>query len=183
MTVAFLEDGRRLEEILVEDGEEAVHLQRGEAALVEGGRKILMLHREKDVGLAVVAKGEALPRVVDLLVEDGEVEGGIQREERVPMEVGVVEVLPHQRALREVVEVVVVEEGEGLQRKVVEALVEGGEVEPRLHKLEEGTVYMVAVGVVVVLIEKMPLPVGVRANGEVGEGLLPKNPSDMPREF
>ena len=165
---------QRVEEILVEDGEEAVHLQRGEAALVEGGRKILMLHREKDVGLAVVAKGEALPRVVDLLVEDGEVEGGIQREERVPMEVGVVEVLPHQRALREVVEVVVVEEGEGLQRKVVEALVEGGEVEPRLHKLEEGAVDMVAVVVVVALMEEMPLPMGVRVGGKAGEGLLPK---------
>ena len=112
--------------------------------------------------------------MVDLLVEDGEVEGGLQRKERVPMEVGVVEVLPHQRALEEVVEVVVVEEGEGLQRKVVEALVEGGEVEPRLHKLEEGAVDMVAVGVVVALMEERHLPMGVRVDGEVGEGLLPK---------
>ena len=166
---------QRLEKILVEGGEEAVHLQRGEAALVEVGRMILVLHREEeDVGLAVVAKGEGLPRVMDLLVEDGELEGELQREERVPMEVGVVEVLPHQRALEEIVEVVVVEEEEGLQRKVVEALVEDGEVEPRLHKLEEGAVDMVAVWVVVVLIEKMPLPVGVRADGEVEEVLLPK---------
>ena len=166
---------QRLEKILVEGGEEAVHLQRGEAALVEVGRMILVLHREEeDVGLAVVAKGEGLPRVMDLLVEDGELEGELQREERVLMEVGVVEVLPHQRALEEVVEVVVVEEEEGLQRKVVEALVEDGEVEPRLHKLEEGAVDMVAVWVVVVLIEKMPLPVGVRADGEVEEVLLPK---------
>ena len=112
--------------------------------------------------------------MVDLLVEDGEVEGGLQRKERVPMEVGVVEVLPHQRALEEVVEVVVVEEGEGLQRKVVEALVEGGEVEPRLHKLEEGAVDMVAVVVVVALMEEMPLPMGVRVGGKAGEGLLPK---------
>ena len=121
---------------------------------------ILVLHREEeeDVGLAVVAKGEGLPRMVDLLVEDGRVE-------RVPVEVGVVEVLPHQRTLEEVVEVVVVEEEEGLQRKVVEALVEGGEVEPRLHKLEEGAVDLVAVGVVVVLMEEMPLPMGVRADG------------------
>ena len=130
---------------------------------------ILVLHREEeeDVGLAVVAKGEGLPRMVDLLVEDGEVE-------RVPVEVGVVEVLPHQRTLEEVVEVVVVEEEEGLQRKVVEALVEGGEVEPRLHKLEEGAVDLVAVGVVVVLMEEMPLPMGVRADGGLGAGLRPK---------
>ena len=56
---------QRVEEILVEDGvgEEAVHLQRGKAALVEVGRMILVLHREEeeDVGLAVVAKGEGLP--------------------------------------------------------------------------------------------------------------------------
>ena len=130
---------------------------------------ILVLHREEeeDVGLAVVAKGERLPRMVDLLVEDGEVE-------RVPVEVGVVEVLPHQRTLEEVVEVVVVEEEEGLQRKVVEALVEDGEVEPRLHKLEEGAVDLVAVGVVVVLMEEMPLPMGVRADGGLGAGLRPK---------
>ena len=130
---------------------------------------ILVLHREEeeDVGLAVVAKGEGLPRMVDLLVEDGEVE-------RVPVEVGVVEVLPHQRTLEEVVEVVVVEEEEGLQRKVVEALVEGGEVEPRLHKLEEVAVDLVAVGVVIVLMEEMPLPMGVGADGGVGAGLRPK---------
>ena len=137
---------------------------------------ILVLHREEEeyVGLAVVAKREGLPRVMDLLVEDGELEGELQREERVPVEVGVVEVLPHQRALEEVVEVVVVEEEEGLQRKVVEALVEGGEVELRQHKLEEGAVDMVAVEVVVVLMEEMPLPMGVGVDGEVEEVLLPK---------